>query len=163
MTSFALLGVLGLLTLGAALLGASAFPSPSQPNATRSEPTSDIVEVTGYQHLSEMDGSTRPVTVVLQGNQAVAIRAALAGLSPTPPAVCMENTSLFKISFLAHPGGAPTGVATEEICPTPGVVNLSVDGKPTQHLEEDCALQVAVVSSLPKGQAEGTRRDEFGC
>jgi hypothetical protein len=75
----------------------------------------------------------------------------------------METVIYFRISFLAYQSGRPTYVATEEACPTPGVVNISVDGKTTQHFKEDCALQNAVVSSLPKGRAGGTRRDEVGC
>ena len=47
-------------------------------------------------------------------------------------------------------------VATEDDCPTPGVVSINIYGKTTQHLnlQEDCALRAAVIASLPRGRAE---------
>jgi hypothetical protein len=104
------------------------------------------------------------VTVVVKGRRAAAIRSALTGLSATSSLPdCMETVGAFRISFRAHQGGRATYVATEEDCPTPGVVTISVDGKTTQHLKEDCALRAAVIASLPRGRAEGTRRDQNRC
>ena len=94
------------------------------------------------------------MTVIIKSKQAAAIRAALAGLVRTSASDCMETVIYFKVMFLAYPSGRPTYMATELACPTPGVVNISVDGKTTQHFKEDCALQHAVVSALPKGRAE---------
>ena len=134
----------------------------AQPVAAHAVPRSGVVEVTGYTR-TPLFGSTGPVTVIAKSKQAAAIRAALAGLVRTSASDCMETVIYFKVMFLAYPSGRPTYVATEVACPTPGVVNISVDGKTTQHFKEDCALQHAVVSALPKGRAGGTRRDQFGC
>jgi hypothetical protein len=56
-------------------------------------------------------------------------------------------------------------VVTEDDWPSPGVVSVTIVGKTTQHLnlKEDCALRSAVIASLPKGRAEGTRRDKHPC
>lgn len=123
-----------------------------------------VVEVTGYRKLTLDDGSLGPVTVIVKGRSAEAIRSAIAGLTPIRSLRgCMETVSAFKINFLTHRGGRPTAVATEEDCPTPGVVILSLKGKTKQYLEEDCALRAAIISSLPRGQAEGTKRDRNPC
>ena len=123
-----------------------------------------VVEVTGYTQVTLDDGSLGPVTVVVKGKRAAAIRSALAGLSATSSLPdCMEGVPAFTISFLTHQGGRPTYVATETDCPSPGIVSISVDGKATQHLQADCALRAAVIARLPRGRAEGTRRDEHRC
>jgi hypothetical protein len=120
----------------------------AEPGAAQFAPTGGIVEVTGYGHITPADGSTEPVTVIVKPKEAAAIRAALAGLSAKSSVpLCMESESDFRISFLAHPNGQPTYVATEDECPTPGVVNISVGRRMAQHLQEDCALRVAVVTS----------------
>jgi len=131
--------------------------------AAQVAPPGGILEVTGYRQLT-YGGSLGPVTVIVKGKKAAAIRSALAGLSATSSRpVCMETVDAFTISVLTQQGGRPKYVATEEDCPTPGVVSISVDGKTTQHLREDCALRAAVIASLPRGRAEGTRRDESRC
>jgi hypothetical protein len=135
-----------------------------EPVAAQVAPRGGIVEVTGYTRLTLDGGSLGPVTVVVKGKRAAAIRSALAGLSATSSLPdCMETVDAFKISFVAHQGGRATYVATEEDCPTPGIVSISVDGKTTSHLREDCALRAAVIASLPRGRAEGTRQDENRC
>jgi len=136
----------------------------AEPVAAQVAPAGGVVEVTGYRQLTLDDGSLGPVTVVVKGKRAAAIRSALAGLSATSTLPdCMETVDAFKISFLNHQGGRPTYVATEDDCPTPGIVSISVDGKTTQNLEEDCALRAAVIASLPRGRAEGTERDPRRC
>jgi len=127
-------------------------------------PPGGVLEVTGYRQLSLVAGSLGPVTVVVNGRKAAAIRSALAGLSTTSSLPdCMESRSAFKISILPRRGARPTYVATEDDCPTPGVVTISVDGKITQRLREDCSLRAVVITALPRGRAEGTRRDRSRC
>jgi hypothetical protein len=151
-----------------AVLGLSVFALMAttlvEPVAAQVAPPGGVVEVTGYTRLTLDSGSLGPVTVVVRGKRAAAIRSALAGLSATSSLPdCMETVDAFKISFLAHQGGRATYVATEEDCPTPGIVTISVDGKTAQHLREDCALRAAVIASLPRRRAEGTRRDQNRC
>jgi hypothetical protein len=134
----------------------------AQPNIAQGAPSEGIVEVTGYQHLS-YGRSVGPVTVVVSSRKAAAIRSALAALSATSPGECMESLVAFKVSIAAREGVLPTYVATEQDCPTPGVVSISVDGKATQQLREDCSLRAAVIAALPQGRAEGTRRDKSRC
>lgn len=123
-----------------------------------------VIEVTGFNKLTLDAGAVGPVTVLVKGQQADAIRSALRGLRSTSSGpLCMETVDAFKISFFTHQGGRPTSVATEQDCPTPGVAIVTVGGKAQRYLQEDCALRAAVISSLPKGQAEGTKRDKNIC
>lgn len=156
-------GLIRVAVLGLCVLALMAT-TLAEPVAAQVAPTGGVVEVTGYTQVTLDHGSLGPVTVVVKGKRAAAIRSALAGLSATfslPD--CMEGVPAFKISFLTHQGGRPKYVATETDCTTPGIVSISVDGKTTQHLQEDCALRAAVIASLPRGRAEGTRRDEHRC
>lgn len=135
-----------------------------EPVAAQVAPHGGVVEVTGYAKVTDDEGSVGPVTVVVTGKRAAAIRSALTGLSATSSSLeCMETLNAFKITFLTHRGGNPTYVATEGDCPTPGVVSITVYGKTTENLIEDCALRAAVIASLPRGRAEGTRRDRSRC
>jgi hypothetical protein len=132
--------------------------------AAQVAPRGGVVEVTGYRKVTDYEGSVGPVSVVVTGKKAAAIRSALTGLSAaSPPSECFENPNAFKITFLTRQGGRHTYVATEGDCPTPGIVSITVDGKTTENLVEDCALRAAVLASLPKGRAEGTRRDKSHC
>jgi hypothetical protein len=134
-----------------ALVGASAPPKAG------------VVEVTGYKHVG-LYGNAGPVVAVVTGSKAAAIRTALAGLSTSSSIPdCMESVLAFKVSFLSHMGARPAYVATEQDCPTPGLIFIRVDGRNTQQLTEDCLLRAAVIAALPRGQAEGTRRDENRC
>ena len=138
----------------------------AEPAAAQVAPAGGVVEVTGYRQLTLDDGSLGPVTVVVKGKRAAAIRSALAGLSATSSLPdCMETVDAFTISFRTHQGGRPTYVATEDDCPTPGVVSISIYGKTTQHLnlQEDCTLRAAVIAALPRGRAEGTTQDKHRC
>ncbi len=137
-----------------------------EPVAAQVVPSGGVVEVTGYMRLTLDRGSLGPVTVVVKGKKAAAIRSALGGLSATSSLPdCMETVDAFTISFRTRQGGRPTYVATEDDCPTPGVVSISIVGKTTQHLnlKEDCALRAAVIASLPRGRAEGTTQDKHRC
>ncbi len=126
-------------------------------------PGGGVIEVTGYAQVSIM-GSRGPVTVVVNKHQAASIRRAMAGLAVTSASFCAETSNAFSISFLAHQGARrPALVATEDDCPTPGVVSVTENGRAVAILKEDCALRAAVRAALPPGQAEGTRQDENRC
>ncbi|MGO8823817.1 MAG: hypothetical protein ACLQU9_01090 [Acidimicrobiales bacterium] len=136
----------------------------AEPVAAQVAPAGGVVEVTGYRQITLDDGSLGPVTVVVKGKRAAAIRSALSGLSATSSLPdCMETVDAFKITLLTHQGGRPTYVATEDDCPTPGIVSIRVNGKTARNFREDCALRAAVIAALPRGRAEGTRRDEHHC
>jgi hypothetical protein len=137
----------------------------AEPAAAQGVPSGGIVDVTGYSQVT-LYGSFGPLTVAVKGKKAAAIRSALAGLSATSSLPdCMETHDAFTISFRTRQSRRPTYVATEDDCPTPGVVSISIVGKTTQHLnlKEDCTLRAAVIAALPGGRAEGTRRDESRC
>lgn len=136
----------------------------AEPVAAQVAPAGGVVEVTGYRQITLDDGSLGPVTVVVKGKRAAAIRSALSGLSATSSLPdCMETVDAFKITLLTHQGGRPTYVATEDDCPTPGIVSIRVNGKTARNFREDSALRAAVIAALPRGRAEGTRRDEHHC
>jgi hypothetical protein len=126
-------------------------------------PRGKVIEVTGYSQLSLAQGPRGAVTVKVSGRQAAALRAALSTLSSTPPSVCSENISDFTISVRPYVGARPTYIATEENCPTPGVVIVTAKGAKTETLKEDCAVQNAVFNALPKGRATATWQDRAPC
>lgn len=137
----------------------------AEPADAQVVPSGGVVHVTGYSQVTDY-GSFGPVTVVVKGKRAAAIRSALAGLSATSSLPdCVETVDAFTISFRTHQGGRPTYVATEDDCPSPGVVSVSIYEKTTQHLnlQEDCTLRAAVIAALPRGRAEGTRQDKHRC
>jgi hypothetical protein len=120
--------------------------------------------VTGYGRLTLYDKPQKPVTVTVHGRKAAAIRVALEGLREAAPSFCMENITAFRITFQPGSGGAAGFVASESDCPTPGVVSITYRGaKAPLTFQETCALRKAVVAVLPRGRAEGTRRDGSGC
>jgi hypothetical protein len=126
-------------------------------------PGGGVIEVTGYAQVSVM-GSHGPVTVVVNKHQAASIRRAMAGLAVASASFCMETSNAFSVSFLAHKGArTATLVATEDDCPTPGVVSVKENGRAVAILKEDCVLRAAVLAALPPGQAECTRQDENRC
>ena len=148
------------MTLGLAAFIASALHTGVGAAAA---PRTGVVEVTGYAHVG-LDGDSGPVVVVAKGARAAAIRTALAGLSPSPSVPeCMESGLAFKVSVLSRVGARPAYVAAEQDCPSPGLVLITVEGRITQRFTADCALRSAVVAALPRGRAEGTRRDQAGC
>jgi hypothetical protein len=76
----------------------------------------------------------------------------------------MENINAFTITFLPGSGGGAGFVATETNCPTPGVVDITYRGaKAPLAFQETCSLRRAVLAALPKGRAQGTRKDASGC
>jgi hypothetical protein len=137
--------------------------APLRAAAAPSAPSGSVVEVTGYSSIRPI-GSEGPVTVVVAGSKAVAIRSALAGLtkSSSSPS-CVETMTSFRISVLPRRGGRPIWTAIESDCPTPGLVVISVSGTPMPALSEDCDLRAAVIAALPPGKAEGTRHDKAPC
>jgi hypothetical protein len=80
------------------------------------------------------------LSVLVQDRKAAAIRSALADLatSSSEPG-CMEAISEFQIAVLSRKGARPIYVATEDAFH--GVVLISVDGRDTRTLKEDCALR----------------------
>lgn len=149
--------VLVLLLAGLISVPACANPTSGGP------PRGGVIEVTGYSQLSLTQAPRGPVSVKVSGRQAAALRAALSTLSSTPPSVCMENISDFTISVRPRAGARPTYIATEENCPTPGVVIVTATGSATETMKEDCAVQNAVFSALPKARAKATWQDRAPC
>jgi hypothetical protein len=125
-------------------------------------PKSDTVEVTGFGSVSA-SGSTGPVTVTLSHHQAAAVTKALAALTVTTAGVCHGFLNAFVVRFLPYKGARPTLVATEEDCPSPGVVSVTKHGRTIQTLRENCSLRAQVLAALPRGGAEGTRGDKRAC
>lgn len=135
----------------------------AEPVAAARVPNGGVGEVTGYERVVPV-GSFGAITVLVRGTKAAAIRSALAGLTiPYTGPTCLEDDSAFQISLLPEEGARPTDVATEEECPSPGIVLISAAGTRAQPLREDCALRAAVIAALPPGLAEATRRDRNSC
>jgi hypothetical protein len=151
---------MGFTCRAAVILGLTVFIVASvQAVGSPSTPKPVVVEVTGYDQIRPI-GETGPVLVVVKGKRAAAIRSALAGLFPSSSLPdCVEDEIAFKLTFVDHVGGRPAYLASGQECPAPGIVTVRV-GKATRQLTEDCRLLAAVVTALPRGQAEGTRQDE---
>ena len=138
------------------LLGMVIVPGP--PAGAVVVPKSFVVEVTGYQVVGDA-GTRGPVTVVVKGPSAKALRGALASSPPWfPGAVCLEGLNPFLISVRSGPNAPPTILARAvDTCDGQYVVVTS-GGRRTD-VKDGCALQSAVVAALPRGQANATRMD----
>lgn len=123
-----------------------------------------VVVVTAYARVVP-SGSYGAVTVMVQGKKAAAVRSALSELAKSSSGpICMEGDSEFQISVLPKRGARPSSLATEEDCPTPGVVFITMNGKATpQPFREDCALRAAVIAVLPPGRGRAIREDKNPC
>jgi hypothetical protein len=149
----------GILLLFCVLLGSVARPAAAGVPAP-----GGTFGVTGYGRLTLYDGPQKPVAVTVNGHKASAIRSALKGLPATTPSFCMENISEFTIKFQPGSGGGVPFVASEDDCPTPGVVSITYQGaKAPLVFRETCSLRKAVLAALPKGRAEATRRAPSRC
>jgi hypothetical protein len=144
--------ILGIATLAMALIGLSAEPA-----GAISVPKSGVVEVTGFKETG-LNGSSGPVTVVVSGRQAAALRQELMTLPQGAVPGCMEALDPFNISFLPRKGARPLLTAWTYDCPLPGELLIrGVGGSPGADLKDDCALQRMIPAILPRGRAKGTR------
>jgi hypothetical protein len=76
----------------------------AEPAAAQFVPSGGVVDVTGYSQVTDY-GSFGPVTVVVKGKRAAAIRSAVAGLSATSSLPdCVEAVDTFTISFRTRQG-----------------------------------------------------------
>jgi hypothetical protein len=117
-------------------------------------PTKGVVTVTVYRKLSLVQGSSHPAFIVLSRAQIQQFRSAIASLSNTSQAPCMEDATLFTISVAASAGKRPTWTAQAGECPS----DLSVlDG--THHYllsNASCALDTLVAGLRFGGKADPT-------
>jgi predicted transcriptional regulator len=78
--------------------------------------------------------------------------------------ICMENPESFSIIVLDGKGAHRRAwTANETDCPTPGVVTVFEHGRVIHSLKEGCSLRAVILTVLPQGKAEGTRRDPNSC
>lgn len=115
------------------------------------------LELTGYRTISP-ETTAGPVTAMVNGRDEAAIKAALTGLSVSPPSGCVEVLPGFSMSFITGADTDTKAVWTWDECPTPGVVREVVGGKAVGTYKFDCALHSAVLGAIPK-RAVATRRD----
>jgi hypothetical protein len=135
-----------------------------EPNRSAAEqaPAGGIVEVTGFSQISDMDPSSGPVMVQVNRTQAKALRAALNALPLGPPAGCMEDSLLYRITFRRAAGSGVSFEADGWACIAAVVV--TEHGREMSPLyDETCSLLRAVVAVLPTHQAEATRHSSAGC
>jgi hypothetical protein len=138
---------------------------PPRPPGSDPAPLASVIEVTGYATSGPATGSLGPVTVEVTGQQATTIRTVLAGLLPStytgPP--CWENEAIFRLDFVQTGKSTPIFSAADWVCPSPGQVTVSSDGRALLPLVPDCLLLQAVAAVLPHGQAAYTRRFAERC
>ena len=120
-------------------------------------PKAGVIEVTGYEIVAEA-GSRGPVTEAITGPKAKALRSALEHSPPwkKTASLCLDELQPFVIDVVLHRGARPAMVVTAyDTC---AGANLAVTiGTKTTYGKDDCALESAVVTALPLGQAQGTR------
>jgi hypothetical protein len=113
-------------------------------------PKSYVIEVTGYQVVGDA-GSRGPVTVVVKGPSAKALRGALASSPPfTTRTLCEEELNPFLISVLPRPGIRPI-IFARAVDTCDGQYLVVTIGSRTIDLKDGCAMQSAVVAALPTG------------
>ncbi len=149
-------------TVVAPVLLAMPMASGRQPAGALVVPKAGVIEVTGYEVVAEA-GSRGSITVIVNGQSAKVLRAALETSPPwTPPRqVCLESLNPFLISVLPRRGARSTIVA-RAVDTCDGQYVMVTVGKLTTDVKDDCVLQSAVVAALPRGQANATRMDIAG-
>jgi hypothetical protein len=124
-------------------------------------PTSGVVTLTGYEKTSLMNSSSEPVKVVLTSSQVVKLRSAIAQLRTSPGGLCMEDSTLYKISVTPSDKGDAFWSATADECP--GQLNVKTQGHLIELNARSCPLETLISSFFPPHSARGTKQGLEAC
>lgn len=143
-------GMLAILAFGSLAEPGGASRTPSR------APQVGLMRLTAYNKISPGRGSRDRLTVTVNRGNGSKIFTALRRLPTTPPDTCVDTIDTFTIRFVLKHTRRPHYVATENACPTPGVVAISIGGRLVRSYRADCALNKAVLHALPRGRAKAT-------
>ncbi len=124
-------------------------------------PTTGVVTITGYDKISLSRSSSIPVRVKLNTSQTMKLRSDIALLRSAPGGLCMEDSTLYKISVVPKTGGKIFWSAIADECPG----NLTVESgvSRTALTARSCPLDKLVTSFFPSGEAKGTKSGLQAC
>jgi len=118
-------------------------------------PTTGVVTVTGFQKLSLMNASSGPVVVTLNASQVRRLSAAISKLRTSPGGVCMEDSTIYKISLTSTNGAKVTWSAVADECP--GVLRITTKGAQLALNDRSCALESLVSTFFSARAVPGTK------
>ena len=118
-------------------------------------PTSGAVTLTGYERLSLMNASSGPVDVTLNASQVQRLRTAISRLRSSPGGMCMEDSTLYKISVAAKSGATVLWSAVADECP--GTLTVTSKSARVALNDRSCALEHLVSTFFPAKEAQGTK------
>ena len=118
-------------------------------------PMTGVVTLTGYEKLSLMNASSGPVVVTLNAPQVKRLRGAIARLRTSPGAMCMEDSTLYKITVTDGSDGKVFWSAIADECP--GALSVSTKGVQIALNSRSCPLEALVSTFFPATKAQGTK------
>jgi hypothetical protein len=118
-------------------------------------PTAGVVTVTGYDKISLMNSSSGPVRIRLNTSQVKKLRQAIELLRSAPGGLCMEDSTLYKISVGSKAGGKVIWSAIADECP--GELVVTSNGSRIDLNARSCPLDVLVATFFPAREAQGTK------
>ena len=124
-------------------------------------PTSGVVTLTGYDKTSLMNASSDPVHVELNENQVQRLSNAIAHLRSSPGGLCMEDSTLYKISVAHTANGKAFWSASADECP--GQLSVQDHGRQIALNARSCPLEKLVSTFFPPHSAVGTKLDLKMC
>lgn len=118
-------------------------------------PTNGVVTVTGYDKISLMNASSGTVNVELNANQVKKLSDAIAALRSSPGGMCMEDSTLFKISVAPAQGGKAFWSASADECP--GQLIIETHGRQVVLNARSCPFEGLIGTFFPTHLASGTK------
>lgn len=118
-------------------------------------PTTGVVTVTGYDKISLMNPSTGAVRVELNTSEKKKLRKAISLLRSSPGGLCMEDSTLYKISVASTTDGTVSWSATADECP--GELVVTSHGSRIALNARSCPLDMLVATFFNARSAQGTK------
>jgi len=118
-------------------------------------PTTGVVTLTGYDKISLMNSSSGPVKVELNANQVKKLSNAIAALRSSPGGMCMEDSTLFRISVAPTIGGKAFWSASADECP--GQLIVKTHGRQVALNARSCPFEGLIGTFFPSHSASGTK------
>ena len=144
----------------AVIIGLTLIAIQASSDSVLTLPSSGTIVVTAYGQLYGDGNSGDQMSVVLSNAQATSLRSAVAALPRIPlssgrSAVCMEDTTVFRIAVRRHHDGVMSTFYSAEASSCPfGILHPS---KPPPWGVHYCPLGPLVSSFFPKGTVAATR------
>ncbi len=118
-------------------------------------PMTGVVTNTGYTTISPIRRSSGVVKVNLTPTETIKLRGAMSLLREVSVNMCMEDSTLYKISVVSTAGGRVVWSAIADECP--GDLTVTSLGNSVVLDARSCALERLVASYFAANTARGTR------